>query len=292
MKYELNEVVSSRDLSSALGLIHVGEPVAVDSVAALTDIEEGVVAFAAFSFVSSADCSGALLITHAETADRVDESLSYLISARPRLSFIDLLHWLQARQLFPVRSPGYIDPSAQIHNTAIIAPGAIIGAGCRIGAQCYVHSSVELTENVSVGVGTVLGHDGFGYERNYDGVPVHFPHLAKLIIDAHVTIGNQCSIACGVLSHTHIGRHVKMDDQVYIAHSIEIAEKALIMSGVRLNGRVQVGKQAWLGTGAIVREGCSIGDNAIVGMGSVVIRSVNASSTVAGNPAINIRKHE
>jgi maltose O-acetyltransferase len=57
------------------------------------------------------------------------------------------------------------------------------------------------------------------------------------------------------------------------------------------NGKsVTVGKNVWIGGGAILLPGISIGDDAIVGAGSVVTRNVAAGTTVAGNPARQIRR--
>lgn len=140
-----------------------------------------------------------------------------------------------------------------------------------------------------VGANSVLGHDGFGYERTSEGVPLHFPHLGHLVVDDDVTIGNLCSVSRGTLDETRIGRHTVIDDAAYIAHNVAIGENVMIMSGVRLNGRVKVEADCWVGTGALVREGCALGQGSIVGMGSVVLASVEPGQVVAGNPAKILR---
>jgi maltose O-acetyltransferase len=56
-------------------------------------------------------------------------------------------------------------------------------------------------------------------------------------------------------------------------------------SGLELGRPVRIGRNAWIGGGAIVLPGVTIGDDAIVGAGSVVTRDVPAGATVRGNPA-------
>ncbi|MGN1051910.1 MAG: sugar O-acetyltransferase [Candidatus Scatosoma sp.] len=53
---------------------------------------------------------------------------------------------------------------------------------------------------------------------------------------------------------------------------------------------VQIGKNVWIGTGAIVLPGVTVGDNAVIGAGSVVTKDVAENTVVAGNPAKPIRR--
>lgn len=57
-------------------------------------------------------------------------------------------------------------------------------------------------------------------------------------------------------------------------------------------GRVVIGKNCWLGAGAIILPGVTLGDNAIVGAGAVVTKSVDANTCVVGNPARVLRRSE
>lgn len=56
------------------------------------------------------------------------------------------------------------------------------------------------------------------------------------------------------------------------------------------NGRpVTIGRNVWIGGGALILPGVSVGDDAIVGAGAVVTRDVPPGATVAGNPARPLR---
>jgi serine acetyltransferase len=56
------------------------------------------------------------------------------------------------------------------------------------------------------------------------------------------------------------------------------------------NDPIYVGKNCWVGAGAIILPGVSLGDNSVIGAGSVVTKSVEVDTVVAGNPAKILRK--
>ena len=55
--------------------------------------------------------------------------------------------------------------------------------------------------------------------------------------------------------------------------------------GLEFGRPVRIGRNAWIGGGAIILPGVTVGDDALVGAGSVVTRDVPAGATVFGNPA-------
>lgn len=86
-----------------------------------------------------------------------------------------------------------------------------------------------------------------------------------------------------------IGSHVAVMPHVTLTHDNFIEDFATIASGVCLGGHVHIGKCAYVGAGALVREGRSVGACSLVGMGSVVLNDVPAQEVWAGVPARYLR---
>lgn len=58
---------------------------------------------------------------------------------------------------------------------------------------------------------------------------------------------------------------------------------------LQYNKSINIGKNVWIGAGAIILPGVTIGDNSIIGAGSIVNKDVQSNIIVAGNPAKKIR---
>src|SRR3546814_1294848 len=81
----------------------------------------------------------------------------------------------------------------------------------------------------------------------------------------------------------------------YVAHDSVIGDYVTFAPGVMCNGNVMIEDHAYLGTGAIIRQGepgrpLVIGRGAVVGMGAVVTKNVAPGATVVGNPARPLEK--
>jgi len=114
-------------------------------------------------------------------------------------------------------------------------------------------SSVEL-DRVNIGEGSIL---------------CHFTHLTSNIV---------------------IGKQFHANIYSYVAHDCVIGDYVTFAPGVKCNGNVHIEDHAYIGTGAILKQGSPekplvIGRGAIIGMGAVVTKSVLPNTVVVGNPA-------
>lgn len=105
-------------------------------------------------------------------------------------------------------------------------------------------------------------------------------------------IGEGCMISeqTIITSNVKIGRFFQANCQCNISHDCVIGDYVTFAPGVKCNGKVIIGDHAYIGAGALIKEGrygkpLVIGDGAVVGMGAVVIRDVEPYVTVVGNPA-------
>lgn len=93
-----------------------------------------------------------------------------------------------------------------------------------------------------------------------------------------------------ITSNACIGKYFHANIYSYVAHDCVIGDFVTFAPGVKCNGNVTIEDHAYIGTGAILRQGTPdkplvVGKGAIVGMGAVVTKDVPPYTTVVGNPA-------
>jgi maltose O-acetyltransferase len=82
-----------------------------------------------------------------------------------------------------------------------------------------------------------------------------------------------------------IGDRTQIGPGVHILAADHPRDPALRASGLEFARRVCIGRNVWIGAGAIILPDVSIADDAVIGAGSVVTRDVPAGATAFGNPA-------
>lgn len=91
-------------------------------------------------------------------------------------------------------------------------------------------------------------------------------------------------------SNIRIGQHFHANLYSYVEHDCVLGDFVTFAPGVMCNGNVHIEDHAYIGAGAVIKQGkpgapLVIGKGAVVGMGAVVTKSVPSGATVVGNPA-------
>lgn len=112
------------------------------------------------------------------------------------------------------------------------------------------------------------------------------------LVGPNVDIG-EGAVLCAytmVTASVRIGRQFQANIYSYVTHDCVIGDYVTFAPRASCNGNVHIGDGAYIGAGAVLRNGrpgtpLLIGEGAVVGMGAVVTRSVAPGAVVVGNPA-------
>lgn len=174
-----------------------------------------------------------------------------------------------------------IYPNCNIGDNVVIGDHTILFSGVRIysetiiGADCIIHA------------GTIIGSDGFGFSPTDDGSYKKVPQIGNVIIEDHVEIGACTTIDRATLGSTIIRKGVKLDNQIQIAHNVEIGENTVIASQTGIAGSTKVGKNCMIGGQVGIVGHITIGDNVKIQAQSGIGKSLKDNEVVQGSPAFN-----
>lgn len=113
--------------------------------------------------------------------------------------------------------------------------------------------------------------------------PFHCDYGFNIFLGAGVFLNFNCVILDVVPVTIGDGTQIGTGVQILTAdHPRDPAERA---TGIEWGVPINIGRNVWIGGGAIILPGVTIGDDALIGAGSVVTRDVPAGATVVGNPA-------
>jgi UDP-3-O-[3-hydroxymyristoyl] glucosamine N-acyltransferase len=183
-----------------------------------------------------------------------------------------------------------VEDGAVVGEGSRVGPHSVVGRNARVGRGCTLHAHVVLYPDTVVGDGSILhsgvvvGADGFGYVFQ-EGAHRRIPHAGRAVLGSHVEIGANSTVDRGSVGDTRVGDGTKIDNQVMVAHNVQIGDHSLLAAMVGIAGSTRVGKGVWMGGQAGVINALEIGDGARIAVAARVMRDVPPGDTVSGDPA-------
>jgi len=238
-------------------------------------------------------CSDKLLFSEKDYRHK-----TLILSSNPKLTLARVMkRYFCETTKAGIDSSAVIDKDAKIHSDVFIGPNSCIGK-CQIGKGTIIHGNVFVYGNVKIGervvihAGTVIGAPGMEFARNEFGQLEDVPHIKGVVVEDDVWIGSNVSIMGGLFRDTTIGKGTKVGPFCSIGHQVVIGENCLIITRSVIGGSCYIGDHTRISMAACIRDGISIGNNVIIGMGSLVTKSISNGMLAYGTPAKEIKKIE
>ena len=190
----------------------------------------------------------------------------------------------------------YIGSGAKIGAGAKIYPQAYVGAGCEIGDGTILYPGVKVYDGCKIGKrcilhsGAVIGADGFGFAP-VDGHYEKIPQTGNVVIDDDVEIGANTTIDRAMMGATHIGKGVKLDNLIQIAHNCSVGDNTVMAAQVGIAGSAKIGAQCMIGGQVGIVGHISIADGTHIGAQSGVNKATKPGDRIMGAPAVEMGEY-
>ncbi|MEL0263304.1 MAG: UDP-3-O-(3-hydroxymyristoyl)glucosamine N-acyltransferase, partial [Flavobacteriaceae bacterium] len=140
---------------------------------------------------------------------------------------------------------------------------------------CIIHS------------GTVIGSDGFGFAPQEDGSNRKIPQTGNVILEDGVEVGANSTIDRATLGSTILRKGVKLDNQIQIAHNVEVGAHTVIAAQSGIAGSTKIGKHCVIGGQVGIGGHLTIGDYVKMQGQSGVTSNIADQAKIQGTPAFD-----
>jgi len=262
-------------------------------------------------FIYTTKASAAIVSSDFEPTERIE--LTLIKVKDPYSSFTTILELFDKdlskrkgiSQLTDVDKSSKISDSAFIGSFSSVGENSIIGEKCiienqvfignnvKIGKDCLIYPGVKILDDTIIGQNciihssTTIGSDGFGFAPNDDGSYKKIPQTGNVLIGDNVEIGSNSTIDRATLGSTIISNGVKLDNQIQVAHNVEIGENTAIAAQSGVAGSTKIGKNCMIGGQVGIIGHIKIGDNVKIQAQAGVTSNIESNSRVTGTPAIS-----
>ncbi|WP_421809354.1 UDP-3-O-(3-hydroxymyristoyl)glucosamine N-acyltransferase [Flagellimonas sp.] len=187
----------------------------------------------------------------------------------------------------------YLGENVKIGNNVKVYPNVYIGDNVTIGdnvmifAGAKIYSESIIGNNCTIHSGVIIGADGFGFTPNAKGEYSKVPQTGNVILEDNVDVGAGTTIDRATLGSTILRKGVKLDNQIQIAHNVEIGEHTAIAAQTGIAGSTKIGKYCLIGGQVGIVGHITIGDRVKIQAQSGIGRNVKDDEVLQGSPALN-----
>jgi UDP-3-O-[3-hydroxymyristoyl] glucosamine N-acyltransferase len=191
----------------------------------------------------------------------------------------------------------YIGKNVSLGNNVKIYPNAYIGDNVQIGNDSIVYAGSKifsesiLGEKVVIHGGAIIGADGFGFAPNNKGTYKKVPQIGNVIIENNVDVGAGTTIDRATLGSTIIREGVKLDNQIQIAHNVEIGKHTVIAAQTGIAGSTKIGEHCVIGGQVGIVGHIQIGNYVKIQAQSGIGRNIKDHEVLQGTPAIGYSEY-
>jgi UDP-3-O-[3-hydroxymyristoyl] glucosamine N-acyltransferase len=306
-------VFSLKQIAEALEARLVGDAdLQISGVEALDRAQAG-----QLSFLSNPRYRKLLASTQASVVlikeDQLDSCpVAALVVADPYLAYAKISSWFETRAQVAVgiSAQAAVDASAQVDASARIAPGAVVeagavieadveigpnsvvgahsrvGEGTRLAANVTLYHQVQLGKRNIIHSGAVIGSDGFGF-ANEQGRWVKISQIGRVITGDDVEIGACTTVDRGAIEDTLIGDGVKIDNQVQVAHNVQIGEHTAMAGCSAVAGSTKIGRRCTVAGGAGIGGHLEIADDVHMTGMAMVTKSLTEKGVYSSGTGVS-----
>jgi len=208
-----------------------------------------------------------------------------------------------------IEQPVFISESASYGDNIYIGAFAYLGENVKIGNNVKIYPNVYIGDNVSIGngvtlfsgakiysdtvignncvihSGAIIGADGFGFTPNEKGEFTKVPQTGNVIIEDNVDIGAATTIDRATLGSTIIRKGVKIDNQIQIAHNVEIGKNTVIAAQTGIAGSTKIGESCLIGGQVGFAGHLTIGNNVRIQAQSGIGKNIKDGEAIQGSPS-------
>ncbi|HJS00008.1 MAG TPA: UDP-3-O-(3-hydroxymyristoyl)glucosamine N-acyltransferase [Flavobacterium sp.] len=177
-----------------------------------------------------------------------------------------------------------IGDNVKIYPNCFIGDNVVIRNNVTIFAGAKIYSESIIGNNCTIHAGTVIGSDGFGFAPTPEGGYKKIPQIGNVIIEDDVEIGSCTTIDRATLGSTIIRKGVKLDNQIQVAHNVEIGENTVIAAQTGIAGSTKIGTNGMIGGQVGISGHLIIGNNVRIQAQSGVARNIKDDEVLQGSP--------